>query len=109
MRSEKSITGFPKQLIALLFAVQPCLDVLAYWTRNEHATPAGYIRLVLLVLLPIITFALTDQKKRLLYFYTVAGLFSLMHILNAYRVGYISPVYDIRYLASVTQPVPPSR
>lgn len=103
VRSEKSITGFPKQLIALLFAVQPCLDVLAYWTRNEHATPAGYIRLVLLVLIPVVTFVLSDQKKRLLAFYAVAGLFCLLHILNAYRIGYISPVYDIRYLASVIQ------
>ena len=103
MRFATNNSGFQKRLITLLFAVQPCLDVLAYWTRNENATPAGYIRLVLLVLIPAVTFFLSDQKKRLLLFYAAAGLFCLLHILNAYRIGYISPVYDIRYLASVIQ------
>ena len=42
-------------LFTLFFAVQPCLDVLAYWTRNDSVTPAGIIRLLLLVVLPIVT------------------------------------------------------
>ena len=90
-------------LITLLFALQPCLDALAFWTRNDSATPAGYIRLLLLVLLPLITFFTSKRKKPLIVFYTITGLFCLLHILNSYRTGYISPVYDIRYLASVVQ------
>ncbi len=37
----------------LLFAVQPLLDALAYFCRNEAATPAGWIRLALLLTLPL--------------------------------------------------------
>ena len=90
-------------LITVLFAVQPCLDVLAYWTRNETATPAGYIRLVILVLLPLISFVFSTDKKKQLLFYAAAGIFCLLHCLNCVRNGYISPGYDIRYLASVIQ------
>ena len=90
-------------LITLLFALQPCLDVLAYWTRNETATPAGYIRLVVLVLLPLISFLFSADKKKQLLFYAAAGTFCLLHCLNCVRNGYIRPSYDIRYLASVIQ------
>ena len=93
----------PLLLITILFAVQPCLDVLAFWTKNDTATPAGYIRLVILVLLPLISFVVSGEKKRQLGFYAIAGGFSLLHCLNCFRNGYISPAYDIRYLASVIQ------
>ena len=93
----------PLLLITILFAVQPCLDVLAFWTKNDTATPAGYIRLVILVLLPLISFVVSGEKKRQLGFYAIAGGFCLLHCLNCFRNGYISPAYDIRYLASVIQ------
>lgn len=89
--------------LMLLFAAQSCLDALAYWTRNESTTPAGVIRLVLLVLLPILVLFKTRQKKRFLLFLLVVGTFSLIHIFNSWRHGYISPVTDIRYLAGVVQ------
>ena len=93
----------PLFLITILFAVQPCLDVLSFWTKNDTATPAGYIRLVILVLLPLISFVVSGEKKRQLGFYAIAGGFCLLHCLNCFRNGYISPAYDIRYLASVIQ------
>ena len=87
----------------LLFAAQSCLDVLAYWTRNESGTPAGYIRLILLVVLPALVFLTTKRKKEFLIFLLAVGGFCLLHILNSWRHGYISPVTDIRYLAGVVQ------
>ena len=38
-------------VLTLLFALQPCLDALAYWTRNDRVTPAGLIRLGIMILL----------------------------------------------------------
>ena len=98
-RTEKFIRG----MLTGLFAVQPVLDALAFWTANERVTPAGLIRLGIMVLLPIVVFILTDRKKAFFAFVAAAGLFCGLHILNCLRVGYISPVYDIRYLASVVQ------
>lgn len=90
-------------LITLFFAVQPCLDALAYWTRSETATPAGYIRLALLVLVPLIALFRSERKKQLLLYYSATGIFCLLHVLNCLRSGYISFSYDLRYMASVVQ------
>ena len=54
--------------LTLLFAAQPVLDALAFWTRDEVATPAGYIRLVILLLLPAAVLITTREKKRFLLF-----------------------------------------
>lgn len=89
--------------MTLLLAVQPCLDALAYWTRDETATPAGYIRLGLLLMIPLIVLLRTKQKKGFLLFLLCSGAYCLLHILNSKRCGYINPVTDIRYLASVIQ------
>lgn len=103
MPSFRTGNQIQNKLITILFAAQPCLDVLAFWTRNEKATPAGYIRLLLLILLPLIALITAKNKKHLLSIYLITGLFCSMHILNSFRVGYINPVFDIRYLASVVQ------
>ena len=89
--------------LALLFSVQPCLDVLAFWTKNDSATPAGYIRLVLLILVPVLVFFLTNRKKKFVLFLLSIGVFCMLHFYNTWRHGYISLVTDMRYLASVVQ------
>ena len=89
--------------LTILFAVQPCLDVLAYFTRNDRVTPAGIIRLVLMVALPCYVFFRTTEKKRFALFLAVTGGFCALHALNCVRNGYLSPVFDIRYMASVVQ------
>lgn len=96
----------PKQSalwLTLLFVIQPLLDALAFWTRNDTATPAGYIRLVILILLPAWVFIHTDRKKYFFLFLLVVGIFCSLHIANCFRCGYISPATDLRYLASVIQ------
>ncbi|MBR4473213.1 MAG: O-antigen ligase family protein [Oscillospiraceae bacterium] len=105
MKTEKKTDGLIGSglLLTLLFALQPCLDALAYWTRNDRVTPAGLIRLGIMVLLPIVVFLMTDRKKAFFGFLAAVGLFCLLHALNCLRVGYIRPVYDIRYMASVVQ------
>ena len=89
--------------LTILFAAQPCLDVLAYWTRNDTVTPAGLIRLVIMVLLPVFVFFRTREKKKLLLFLLVTGAFCALHAANCLRVGYIRPAYDLRYMAQVVQ------
>ena len=80
-RTEK-LTG---TVLTALFAL--CLDVLAYWTRNDRVTPAGIIRLGIMVLLPLAVLILTDRKKAFLTFLAAVGLFSALHVLNCLRVG----------------------
>lgn len=89
--------------LTFLFAAQPVLDVLAFFNRNQTATVAGYIRLVILVLLPILVLFCTKEKKRFLIFIFVTGLFCSAHVLNCWRLGYINWFFDIHYLANVVQ------
>lgn len=89
--------------LGLLFAVQPVLDALAYFTANERVTPAGYLRLAILILLPVCTLIAVPEKKKLCLFLLAGGAFCALHVLNCVRVGYISPYFDIRYLANVMQ------
>ncbi len=89
--------------LTAILAIQPILDVIAFFTRSGEATIAGYIRLALLVLLPVFMFLKTKEKKRFLAVLLLTGIYCLLHIWNSRRVGYISPAYDIRYMASVIQ------
>ena len=100
--SFKSIRKTDRWLV-LFLAVQPCLDVLAYWTRNDRVTPAGIIRLLLLVALPCFTLIRTREKKSFLLFLAVVGTFCVLHAANCMRLGYLNPVFDLRYLAGVIQ------
>ena len=89
-------------LICLL-AAQPLLDALAYFDRGGAATAAGYLRLLVLLLLPLCLLLTLREKKRFLLLLCLMGLYSLLHILNGFRVGYISLYFDVAYLVRVLQ------
>ena len=101
---KRSLTSFfAAHWLTLLIAAQPLLDALAFWTANETATAAGYIRLALLALFPLWLLLRGKERKKLLLGLGVMALFGLLHVLNGFRVGYVSPVFDIRYLVKVLQ------
>ena len=89
--------------LALLIAAQPLLDTLAFWTANERATPAGYIRLLIMAALPLYLLIKGRERRKLLLALGVMALFSLLHVLNGFRVGYLNPAFDIQYLVKVLQ------
>ena len=89
--------------LILLIAAQPLLDALAFWTANERATVSGLIRLLLMCALPLWLLLRGRGRRLLLTGLGVMALYSLLHILNGYRMGYISPLYDIQYLVKVLQ------
>lgn len=89
--------------LVLLIAAQPLLDALAYWTRNSIATAAGFIRLAVMVILPLYLLFTLKRKRGFLISMCVIGAFCAAHILNCLRVGYISPFNDIEYMARIAQ------
>ena len=89
--------------LTLLIALQPLLDALAFWTANERATAAGYIRLLLMLVLPLYLLIKGRERKKLLLALGAMALFALLHMLNDYRVGWIAPVHDLSYLVKVLQ------
>ena len=89
--------------LTLLIAAQPLLDALAFWTASERATVAGYIRLGILAVFPLCLLLRGKERRPLLLALGVMVLYSLLHVLNGFRVGYLSPLYDIQYLVKVLQ------
>ncbi len=89
--------------LTLLIALQPLLDALAFWTANERATVAGYLRLAILAAFPLYLLLRGRERKPLLLALGVMALYSLLHVLNGFRVGYLSPAFDIQYLVKVLQ------
>lgn len=87
--------------IFLFIIAQPLLDVLAYWTRSDAGTAAGYIRLAFMVLLPLHLLITEKKKLPLVLSFGVIMLIALLHIGNLFRVGYADPVGDVKNMAKI--------
>ena len=101
MNKQKSRLG--DSWLVLLIAAQPLLDTLAYFTQNKNGTVSGYIRLALLLILPLLVLLKAERKKPYFLGFAVIGAFCLLHVLNGFRVGYRNVAYDLRYMLSVAQ------
>ena len=96
---------FRKYWITALIAVQPLLDIIAYWTRSPDGTVAGLLRLAIMLILPL-HLLLTLPKRQKLHFLlsmAVIGLVGALHVANCFRVGYIDLRFDLVYMARTMQ------
>lgn len=94
---------FGQYWITLLIAVQPLLDVLAYWRRSPDGTAAGMLRLAVMLVLPLHLLITLKNKRRFILSMAVIALVGLVHTANCLRVGYINMRYDLVYLARTMQ------
>lgn len=85
----------------LLIIAQPLLDVLAFWTSSEAGTAAGYIRLLVMVILPLYLILTQENKKPLLIGLGIVAAFALLHVANLFRVGYINFFGDVKNMAKI--------
>ncbi len=93
---------FSEHWLALLIGMQPVLDALAWWQRNGSFTPAGYVRLAILIALPLAVL-LHSRSRSFCLGLAVIGGFCLLHLANDFRLGFLSPVYELSYLLRVIQ------
>ena len=89
--------------LTALIAIQPVLDAVAYFTAGPGATVAGYIRLAIMVALPLFLLISLKEKKRFIITMSVIAIYCALHVANCFRVGYISISFDVAYLARVVQ------
>lgn len=89
--------------LMLLIVMQPLLDILAFWTKSPDGTLAGYIRLAIMLLLPLYLLFTLKEKKRFLLSMAAIALVCLLHVLNGLRVGYVNMAFDISYAAKTAQ------
>ena len=81
--------------------LQPILDMIAYFQRESAISLAGYIRLSITFVVPLYALIKTKKKKKFICVMAIIALFSVMHIANGFRVGYISFFQDVKYLLLV--------
>lgn len=98
---KKAFSYLKNNFLFLLMVAQPVLDVIAYWLRSDDGTIVGKIRLVFMVLFPLALLFKLEKKKHFIITMAIMGVYSILHILNGFRVGYINMVYDVSYLVRV--------
>lgn len=88
-----------------LIVMQPLLDIIAFWTKNPDGTLAGYVRLLIMVCLPLyLLFTLRGSERKSFIFWMLGiGLVCTLHIANTIRTGPVSLGFDISYTAKVAQ------
>lgn len=87
-----------------LIILQPILDIVAYFQKdNIVGSLAGYSRLIVMFIVPVLVLIMTKKKKNFILWMSAIAIFSLLHIVNSYRVGYISLYQDVAYLLRVIQ------
>ena len=97
---------FRNNWLMALIIIQPILDIIAFWTKSPDGTFAGYVRLLVMIALPVTLFFVLKDKRdklRLLLSLCGIGIVCLLHLWNVYRVGAADLVFEISYTAKVAQ------
>ncbi len=90
--------------VMVLIIIQPMLDVLSYWlTKADNTSITTILRIVMLGVIVIYSFIVTDNKKLYFIFYSIIALYWLGHMVNAFRIGYMNPISDISLFIRVAQ------
>jgi len=103
MENSKIKKYISENWLFLLIAAQPLLDALAYLMRGGSATLAGYIRLVIMLVLPLHLLFTLKKKRNFVLMMSVIGVVCALHVLNGFRTGMISLTFDVSYMAKIAQ------
>lgn len=90
-----------KYWLAILICAQPLLDVLAFWTRSENGTAAGYIRLAVMGVLCLVVLVKIRTYKRFIPAISAVALVFLLHAFNCMKNGYVGFLSDTRMILSM--------
>lgn len=101
------LTSHTGEFMTVLLLLQPLLDVLSYFMQNGGTTAVTTaLRTVLLFVVSLYGFAISDRKRVYAVFYSVIGGFWILHMLSCLRSGYSQPVADAaEYLKLVQFPL----
>lgn len=101
---KKFLHNIENNWILLIIILQPILDILAYFSFNTKVTLVSFVtRTIILIFIVLYSFLTSENKKKFVLKISPIFIFSLLHILNSFRVGYLNIFTDIRYLILVVQ------
>ena len=97
------IEWFKKNWLFTLIVVQPLLDILAYFQYDSAiGTAAGYIRLLIMLLLPLYVL-IKKRKKSFVALMAIIGIYCMAHVCTCYYNGYLNIFSDVSYILKVIQ------
>ena len=92
-----------KNWLFILVVAQPILDIIAYFQYdNLFGSMAGYIRLVVMLIIPCVVLVL-KRKRSFILLMAVIGIYCLLHIISCFIHGYMNLLSDVSYLLRVIQ------
>lgn len=101
------LSEFSAEIMAAILIIQPFLDVLSYFMQktNMNYLTTG-LRMVLLVVVSIYGFIISDRKKSYALIYMVMAAFWIIHAANCFRMGYQDMMLDIaEYFKLIQMPL----
>lgn len=104
---KKFIQNYIDYFLIGLLILQPLLDVLSFFMiQNEFTILTTVIRAVILFLVSLTGFILSDQKRKYVLLYVVLAAFWIIHVVNCMRYGYMDPWLDLgEYLKLIQLPL----
>lgn len=101
---KKILHSMKTNWILFVIILQPILDIVAFFTFNTNITIISFTaRTLILCFIVLYSFIKSKDKKRFILKLSPIFIFSALHIINGFRVGYLSLFSDLRYLISVMQ------
>ena len=101
---EKIITNLKYNWILFIIVLQPILDIISYFqAKHMESSYTWIIRIILLLLIFIISFIHSKDKKKLILKILPFVLFFTVHILNLFRIHQFNLLEDTRYFILVFQ------
>jgi len=105
---KKKLALHSGEFMAALLLIQPLLDVSSYFAMEVLGTTVAItaLRMVMLTVVSLYGFVISDKKRVYLFCYGVIAGFWLLHMLNCFRTGYMGFVRDTgEYLRLVQFPL----
>lgn len=101
---EKFITNLKNNWILFIIVLQPILDILSYFQSKYIGSSYTWIvRIILLLVVFVISFIHSKDKKKLILKLLPFALFFIVHILNLFRIHQFNLLEDTRYFILVFQ------
>lgn len=93
-----------KYWIFLIIITQPILDIIAYFSFDSSVTIISFVmRSIYLVFILLYTFIKSKDKKKYILLMLPFIIFSIIHLINSYRISGFNIFDDLRYLINTMQ------
>lgn len=104
LETRKKMDEFVAIFVMTLIILQPLLDVLSYWLiKVDNTSFTTLLRILMLGVIVIYSFIITDNKKFYFIFYGIMAAYWLGHMINCFRIGYANPFSDMSLFIRVAQ------